>query len=228
MRTQHIIPAIIPDSLVELERKLRDLRGAAYRIQIDVMDGTYAPEKSWPYNGADREAFEAIRREDDGLPYWQDFDFEIDLLLNNPEERIEEWALAGAACLIVHIETTKKLTDIIATCKEKRLEVALALTPSSDPVLLAPHIDDIVFVQVMGNDTVGKHGVTLDPRAYDMIRAIKKRWPDMPVGVDIGVNEDTLPKLLEAGATRFASGSAVFGMGDAVRAWKKLEAMASK
>jgi ribulose-phosphate 3-epimerase len=227
MKIQHIIPAIIPDSLEQLERKLREVKGIAHRVQIDVMNGTYAPGKSWPYDGAGREAFEAIRREDSGLPYWQDFDFEIDLLLKNPEERIDEWALAGAACLVAHVESTDKLAEFIATCADKRLEVGLALKPSTDIELLASHIQDAAFVQVMGNDHIGKNGVPLDERVFDKIKEIKWRWSDVVVGVDIGVNEETLPKLMEAGATRFASGSAIFESGDAVRMWKNLEAMAT-
>lgn len=227
MKIQHVIPAIIPDSLEQLERKLREIRGTAHRVQIDVMNGTYAPGKSWPYDGAEREAFEAIRREDSGLPYWQDFDFEIDLLLKNPQERIDEWALAGAACLIAHVETTDKLAEFIATCTEKRLEVGLALKPSTDLEILAPHVSDVVFIQVMGNDNIGRYGVPLDERVFDKIKEIKWRWSDAVVGVDIGVNEKTLPRLMEAGATRFASGSAIFDSGDAVRAYTQLEAMAT-
>lgn len=228
MRIQRIIPAIIPDSIDRLERTLRDLRGTAHRVQIDVFDGTYAPGATWPYDGVDRESFEAIRREDNGLPYWQDFDFEIDLLLQHPEEHIEEWAIAGAACLIIHVETTDKLADILADCKNRRVEVALALKPSTDIDVLAPYVNELVFVQCMGNDHVGRYGVPLDPRALEHIRAIKERWPDVVVGVDIGVNEETLPKLKEAGATRFAVGSAIFESGDSVRAFKHLEAVASR
>jgi len=227
MRIQHIIPAIIPDSLEQLERKLRLVKGITHRVQIDVMDGTYTGGKSWPYDGVDREAFEAIRREDEGLPFWQDFDFEIDLLLKEPEERIEEWSLAGASCLIVHVESTTKMKEIMETCATKRLEVGLALKPSTDIDVLEPYIKDAMFVQCMGNDLIGRNGVPLDERVYEKIRSIKKRWPDVVVGVDIGVSEDTIPRLIEAGATRFASGSAVFEGGDAERSWKKLEAIAS-
>jgi ribulose-phosphate 3-epimerase len=228
MRIQHIIPAIIPDSYERLEQKLRDIKGVANRVQIDVMNGTYAPGKSWPYDGAGREAFEAIRREDAGLPFWQDFDFEIDLLLKNPEERIDEWALAGAACLIAHIESTEKMAEFISTCADKRLEVGLALKPSTDVEHIAPYVQDAVFIQVMGNDNIGRNGVPLDERVFDKIKEIKWRWSDAVVGVDIGVNEETLPRLMEAGATRFASGSAIFDSGDAKSAWKALEATASK
>jgi pentose-5-phosphate-3-epimerase len=94
------------------------------------------------------------------------------------------------------------------------VEVALALRPSTDIALLEPYIDDVVFVQCMGNDKIGYHGVALEERAVDMIARIHARWPKVLIGVDIGVNKDTIPRLYSAGARRFATGSAVFGGGD--------------
>lgn len=228
MKTQHIIPAIIPDSLTHLQSRLNDVHGVVRRVQIDVMDGTYAPTISWPYSGVDRESFEATRKEDQGLPYWQDFDFEIDLLLTKPEERISEWALAGATCFIVHIESTEKIDEIAKKCFELRIEMALALKPSTNIDLLASHVDQALFVQVMGNDKIGYHGVDLDPSALDSIRAIKQRWPDTIVGVDIGVSAETLPELCRAGATRFAAGSAVFNFSSPAGAISHLESITTE
>lgn len=227
MKTQRIIPAIIPDSLTHLQSRLREVQGVVHRVQIDVMDGTYAPTSSWPYAGAGREAFEAIRREDEGLPYWQEFDFEIDLLLNSPEKRLDEWAIAGAACLIFHIETTEKMEEIVKECYERRIEMALALKPSTSIERLAPYIDRALFVQVMGNDRVGYHGVDLDPTALATVSAIKERWPNTTVGVDIGVSAETLPSLCEAGATRFAAGSSVFNFSSPAGAVSHLEGIAA-
>ncbi len=227
MQTQHIIPAIIPDSLDHLQTQLREVRGVANRVQIDVMNGSYAETSSWPYEGAGREMFESIRREDDGLPYWQDFDFEIDLMVAQPELRLEEWTLAGAKCLIVHVESTEKLDEICTACRTRRVEFALALKPSTDVEKIAPYADRALFVQCMGNDRIGEHGVPLDTRVHETIRAIKKRWPAMTVGVDIGVNANTLPGLIHAGATRFATGSAVFATGDAAREYQQLERIAA-
>ncbi len=228
MRTQHIIPAIIPDSLERLTAQVREVRSVAMRVQVDVMDGTYAPTTSWPYAGVDRANFEAIRREDEGLPYWQDVEYEIDLLLRRPEDRIEEWTLAGAACVIVHVDSTNALERICAECVDRRVEVALAVSPSTDINLLEPCVSSAVFIQCMGNDRIGRHGVPLDPRTFDTVRAIRKRWGDIPIGVDIGVNEETIPDLIRAGATRFAAGSAVYGSGDAKHAFTTLEALARK
>jgi len=197
-------------------------------VQIDVIDGAYAPTTSWPYGGVEQEAFEAIRRKTDGLPYWQDFDFEIDMMVVKPEERIDDWALAGAACLIIHMESTEKLEEIFVAAHERRLEVALALKPSTDHAVLEPFVERAVFVQVMGSDRIGYHGVSLDRRALEKIQAIHKEWPELEIGVDIGVSETTLPELVAAGARRFAAGSAVFASGDTHGAYKALEDLAEE
>jgi len=228
MRTQHIIPAIIPETYEHLRSRLRDVQDVVRRVQIDVMDGTYAPSTSWPYIGAVREAFEAQRREDAGLPYWQHFDFEIDLLVKNPEARIHEWALAGVSTLIFHVESTDALPEIAQICRERRIEMALAIRPTTDIGVLEPYIEQAIFVQVMGNERIGYHGVTLSEQALSTIRDISNRWPELVIGVDIGVNAETLPSLIEAGASRFAAGSAVFNFSSPAGALAHLESIVSK
>lgn len=228
MKTQHIIPAIIPESLDHLRSRLREVRGVVRRVQIDVMDGSYAPSLSWPYMGAVKEAFEAVRREDAGLPYWQDFDFEIDLLIKKPEDHIAEWALAGAASLIVHVESTEALSQIASECTKRRIELALAIKPSTNIEVIEPYLDRVLFVQVMGSERIGYHGVSLSNEAVETIRVLRKRWPKLVVGVDIGVTAETLPLLCEAGATRFAAGSAVFNYSSPAGALVHLENVVSK
>jgi len=223
MKRDVIIPAIIAETYDYLESRVRDVRHSVRRVQVDVMDGTYAPTVSWPYVGAEKEVFEANRREDQGLPYWQDVEFEIDLMVLNPEKHLEAWALAGATCILIHVESTDGLEHIVKECFDRRLELALALKPSTDIAVLAPYIERALFVQCMGNDRIGYHGVPLDPTVLKKIRAIKEQWPHTVVGVDIGVSEETLPDLVRAGATRFAAGSAVFGRGDVTDAIARLE-----
>ena len=228
MKTQRIIPAIIPDSFEHLKSRLRDVRGVARRVQVDVMDGSYAPPHTWPYVGAHAEAVQEGVRGDVTLPYWQEFDFEIDLLLSEPERKIEEWALAGASTVIIHAETTDRIDDIMRDCRERRVEVGIAIKPSYDIEALAPYVGQALFVQVMGNERVGYHGVSLQDEAVEKIRALHARWPSLQVGVDIGVSQETLPTLCEAGARRFAAGSAVFGFTSPEGAYLHLEDVVSK
>jgi glycerol-3-phosphate responsive antiterminator len=44
-----ILPAIIPKSLKDLEEKLSQVRGLVRAVQVDILDGKYTLEPSWPY-----------------------------------------------------------------------------------------------------------------------------------------------------------------------------------
>jgi ribulose-phosphate 3-epimerase len=63
----------------------------------------------------------------------------------------------------------------------------------------------------MGNDNIGFHHVELDEeRVIPNIQALRMTFPELPIAVDIGVTTETAPMLVEAGATRLISGSAIF------------------
>lgn len=204
-----VVPAILPASFEELSAKVALVRGLVRRVQLDVADGSYAPSKTWPY--AEAGHFESLLEESEGLPFWDEIDYEVDLLIKEPEKEIDKWIQAGVAAAVVHIESTENVQDIIKKLHEVNAEVGLGIKPSTPNEELFKHIADADFVQCMGNDNIGYHGVELDPSVYDKIRDIRARYPEMPIAVDIGVNEETAPLLVDAGATKLVSGSAIFG-----------------
>lgn len=210
-----IIPAIIPESFEELQEKMSLVADLVDIVQIDVMDGTYTKEKTWPYLG-DKRQFEKIASEEEGMPAWRKVDFEVDMMVSEPEKKVENWVMSGASRVIIHIESTsdEKIKEIIDDYRGAFVEVGLALKPSTSSGKLEEFIEDIDFVQCMGSDTIGRSGVDLDERVYDKIREIRNIHPEMPIAIDIGVDFETAPNLVEAGASRLVSGSTIFGSGD--------------
>jgi ribulose-phosphate 3-epimerase len=204
-----VLPAILPESFDEIAAKVAQVKGLASRVQIDVANGSYAPSKTWPYISGDH--FERLLEESEGLPFWEEMDYEVDLLIAEPEKEIDKWIQVGVAAAVVHIESTEQFESIIKKLHEVNAEVGLGIKPSTPNDELYRYIDTVDFVQCMGNDNIGYHGVELDPVVYDKIRDIRAKYPDMPIAVDIGVNIETAPKLVEAGATKLISGSAIFG-----------------
>ena len=221
-----VIPAIIPKNYKQVHDDVAQVKDYVKTVQIDVMDGEYAPEPSWPYNGVDFPQFRALVDQNEGLPYWELIDFEIDMMTLHPEEKIDDWISVGAKTLIIHKHSTddETLEKIFERCSERGVEVALALKPSTPNEELAPFIEHTAFIQCMGNDKIGFHGVALDPSVLDKIRDLKERFGDIPVGVDIGVNFETAPGIIEAGATRLVSGSAIYGSDDIHWAVERLKA----
>ena len=80
-----VLPAIIPESYEDLSYKMSLVKNFVKLVQMDVCDGKFVPSKCWPYVGDDENHFEKITEEDEGFPFWQNMDFEADLMIKNPE-----------------------------------------------------------------------------------------------------------------------------------------------
>jgi len=205
-----LIPAIIPKSYRDVEESIAKVKDFVSTVQIDVMDGVFAPEPSWPYNGTDPQKFRDLIEQKNGFPFWELLDVEMDMMVADPHEKIDDWIATGASTLIIHSESTDRMEDIVTTIRERGAQYALALKPSTNNEELERWVEHAEFIQCMGNDKIGFHGVAFDPSVLDKIRDLKKRFPNTPIGVDIGVNKDTAQSIVEAGATRLVSGSAIF------------------
>lgn len=219
-----IIPAIIPNTFQTLRSEMEVVKGLVDRVQVDIMDGRFAPETTWPYaEGREAHLFDEIVSQERGFPSWRDLQFEIDMMVQNPEEVLGDWIQVGASAVIIHADSTDKHQEIFDRLQDRGVEAGLAVLPSNRNTVVEKFRDDIDFLQVMGNDKIGYHGVELDPLVYDKLEDLRDRFPDLPIGVDIGVNFQTAPELVKAGATRLASGSTIYESDDLEAAITKLE-----
>ena len=219
-----IIPAIMPRTFGELEEKTGLVKGLARLVQVDIMDGRLTKHSGWPYKKMPDPYFEALRNESRGLPFWEEMDYEFDLMVLNPEEIVKDFVSAGASRIIVHMETVSDWQKVVAGLKGS-VEIGIAIGVAAPHDALEPFIADADFIQCMGIARLGFQGEPFDERVLDKIREIKKRYPGKIVSVEGGVSLDTAPRLLEAGADRLVAGSAIFENGDiaeAIEGFKQL------
>jgi ribulose-phosphate 3-epimerase len=222
-----IIPAIMPVSFADLYEKAERVHGVAPLAQIDIMDGKFVKSKSWPYVDSSTpsdEHFTAMKSQEEQLPFFDELDYELDLMIDEPEKHIFEWLPLGASRLIFHVEAIKDMEMFFAhdifqegareIGGEKVIEVGLAINAGTPIEELLPHLNKIDLVQCMGIEKIGYQGEPFDERVLEMINAIRVAAPNMPISVDGGVNLETAPLLKAAGATRLVSGSAVFNAED--------------
>lgn len=221
-----IIPAIIPESFEHLSEQLSMVRDVAPLVQIDIVDGFFAPVTTWPYTNKNDLDFKKIIGQEEGMPFWQDFNFEMDLMIQNPEKTIDDWLNIGAINLIIHIESTNEIEKIIEKIKDSNIAVGISLSPSTSNEKIYSLIEKINFVQFMGNDKIGYHGVELDERVYEKIKDLRNKYPNLPIAIDIGVNRETIPLLVEAGANKLISGSAIFDADNIEEAFEELKNLA--
>ena len=227
--TIEIIPAIIPQSWEEIETKTEQIRGLTKTVQIDITDGIFVPDKSWPYTFGEGGVFEKLLRGERGFPHWEDLNYEIDLMVTEPELVVQNWITAGAARVIVHIESTGHINDIVKSFGKDELgsfrshELGIALnieTPNDTIYSLMCQID---FIQCMGMEIIGHQGEPFSEKVIPKIKDLRKRFPEAILSVDGGVNEKSAPKLIAAGANRLGSGSALWGAPDIKKAIKILQ-----
>ena len=104
-----IIPAIMPKNFNELEAHAEKFVGLVESVQIDVMDGVFVPEKSWPYDNAGTldAVFKEIIAKDRRLPEIDTLSYELDLMVDSPEKSVKSWTQTGAKRVIFHIESIK-------------------------------------------------------------------------------------------------------------------------
>lgn len=217
-----IIPAILPKSFVEIEEKIELVKYFADFVQIDICDGKFVPNTTWPYIKPDQN-FEAILREERGMPEWERIDYEFDLMIENPsEDDARKWLSAGAERVILHYESSKDLTPVISILSGL-VEIGLAVDIKTSVEKLKKYFDKIQYIQCMGIRKVGFQGQKLDSKVIDKIKEIKIAFPNLKIQIDGGVTLENASVLKHAGVDRIAVGSALFESEDIVDTYRKFK-----
>jgi ribulose-phosphate 3-epimerase len=234
-----VLPAIIPESYEDLSCKMSAVKGIVKLVQVDVCDGKFVHSESWPYIADDENHFEKITEEDEGFPFWESMDFEADLMIKNPEESVEKWIKAGAKAIVLHIESSPKILDLVKDLRKTygypgdslvSVDIGIALNidtanEAMDEFLIKDpegrRLAD--FVQFMGIDKIGYQGQEFDEEVIKKIKDLRKKYPDVAISVDGGVNFDNYKNLVKAGANKLISGSAIYESENIAEAIKDMQ-----
>jgi ribulose-phosphate 3-epimerase len=212
-----IIPAIMPEKFEDIESWVATIRHEVQTVQLDIMDGKYVPEKTWPFMYDSDYRLRDMKKEDAGFPFWEDINYELDLMVQRPEERLEDWFATGASRIIFHfgsVHDWNKIYDIDPVMRDF-VEVFLAVTIHDDfeEVQRVLSLGSFDGIQVMGIEQIGYQGEPFTPLALDAILRVKESFPGMVIAVDGAVNRETIQDLQDAGANHFIAGSAIFEQG---------------
>ena len=212
-----IIPAILARDFADLEEKVSRIAGAAPLVQVDICDGKFTPHACWPYSRQD-DNFEAIIGEEKGMPRWEDVDYEFDLMIANPEEEIHNWIIAGASRIVLHYESVAdfpaalaRIRAAVGYSRDSFLvpDIGVAININTPNSILEAILSEVDFVQFMGIKRIGFQGETMNDEVIEKISTFRAAHPESIISVDGGVNRDTAPLLIQAGANRLVSGSAI-------------------
>ncbi len=198
-----IAPSILSADFARLGEELAIVKehGASW-VHIDIIDGHFAPNLTMGFA-----VVKSCRKV-------TDMQLDVHLMVEEPEKWIDRFVEAGADRLTVHVETCPDLAGTLEHIKSLGCKAAVTLRPDTPVESIKPVLGLVDHVLVMSVQP-GWSGQKFMPAALPMIRQIRA-WldevnPQAPIEVDGGVNVETLPLVMEAGATVLVAASAIFG-----------------
>lgn len=201
-----IAPSILSADFSRLGEEVKAVEqvGADW-IHVDVMDGHFVPNITiGPL------VVEAVKRATE-LP------LDVHLMIENPDQFLEDFAMAGSALITVHVEACAHLHRTIQAIKAWGIKAGVSLNPATPLSSIEWIMEDVDLVLIMSVNP-GFGGQVFIPQALQKIRDLKPmiraKNPNVLIEVDGGINQETIRSVAEAGADVFVAGSAIFGSSD--------------
>jgi len=197
-----IAPSILSADFARLGEEVRAVTAAgADYIHIDVMDGHFVPNIT-----IGPAVVKALRPHSD-LP------FDVHLMISPVDPYIPQFAEAGADIITVHPEAGPHIHRSIQLIKSLGKKAGASINPGTPAEVLNDIIGMLDLVLVMSVNP-GFGGQAFIDRSLDKVRAIRTRLDasgrDIDLEVDGGINTETAPAVIEAGANVLVAGTATF------------------
>jgi len=198
---RNISPSVLSADFSVINDQLNVIeKSGATRVHLDVMDGNFVPNLTFG---------PIIIKSLDKLT---DLHLETHLMINNPHKYLQEYIDVGSDTLIFHYEASKNIIKDIETIKNNDVLAGIAINPDTDFKDIIKYLDILDYVLVM---TVfpGFGGQKFIEKTLHTIKELSSFKVDKNfiIGVDGGVNMNTIDKVYQAGADITIVGSALFG-----------------
>jgi ribulose-phosphate 3-epimerase len=204
-----IAPSILSADFGKLDEEIASIEANVEIISVDVMDGQFVPNITV--------GMCVVKSLKTKLP------IECHLMIVEPWNYIEEFAAAGADIISVHYEATLERTaEVLQLIRDEGAKSSLAIKPETtvdDIKEFLPLMDACVVMSV----EPGFGGQKFMESALPKITELRALKPELDIIVDGGINGETAPRAIAAGANILVSGSYIFKAEDRAAAIANLK-----
>ena len=194
-----IVPSILAADYTRLGEQVEAVQAAGLEaVSVDIMDGHFVPNLSLgvPVCAAARPHIKTV--------------MDVHLMIAPVDPYIDAYADAGADVLTAHIEAGPHIHRTVQAIKAAGMKAGVALNPGTPAESVQHLLDmvDLICVMTVNPGFGGQKFIDMT----DKVRALRSMIGDRPIHIEIdgGVDPNTAPKLVEAGADVLVAGSAVF------------------
>jgi ribulose-phosphate 3-epimerase len=203
-----LAPSILAADFARLGEQVAEAEQAgADRIHVDVMDGHFVPNLSM---GAP--IVQSLRRVTH-LP------LEIHLMISDPDFFLDEFVEAGSDSFLVHCEGNANLHRTIQRIKALGKRAGVVINPATPAAVLEEILHDVEQVLIMTVNPGFGHQRFL-PTTLPKIRRVRQMIEQIKSGCDLevdgGIDAETAPLAVAAGANVLVAGTAIFGESEGV------------
>ncbi|AMW98381.1 ribulose-phosphate 3-epimerase [Rummeliibacillus stabekisii] len=201
-----IAPSILAADFSKLAEEVKAVEEAGAKIiHIDVMDGHFVPNITMGPIVVD------ALRPVTNLP------LDVHLMIENPDQYIEEFVKAGADYITVHVEACRHLHRTIQLIRSLGAKPGVVLNPHT-PVETIQHVledIDLVLLMTVNPGFGGQKFIhSVVPKIETLAGMIKEKNLNVEIEIDGGINAETIKPCAQAGASIFVAGSAIYGQED--------------
>lgn len=210
-----VIPAINEKNFEEVAKKIKiaeEFLPAGAWIHIDVADGIFTPNKTWG-------------NPDDLAGFKTRLNLEVHLMIEKPEQQIENWLKASAKRLVIHLEAFTEPNFILNEVKKYKAEIILAANPITPADAISLYLSSFDFFQILAVDP-GLAGQKFQEKVLEKIKFLRSRNPAVKIEIDGGIDPETAKIVKAAGADIIVSASYIFNNpAGPVAAYKELKSI---
>ena len=204
-----ISPSLLAADFTDLRHEVEMInKSDADWLHLDIMDGTFVPNISFGFPVIDAVAKICKKPLD------------VHFMIEHPERYVQRTAKTGAMMMNVHYEACTHLHRTVQEIHDAGMKAGVTLNPSTPVCLLEDILNDVDMVLLMSVNP-GFGGQKFIEGTIDKLRALRemvdRKNSRALIQIDGGVQAETAPRLVEAGADVLVSGSYVFKAADPIQ-----------